>query len=63
MRELVIKVIARIHSCSNDFSRKDCVVPKNIHTLPSTLHGGHYCFRLPTPLEFWCVSDLEFQLG
>ena len=50
MRELVTKVIARIHSCSNDFSRKDCVVPKNIHTLPPTPHGGHYCFRPPHPL-------------
>ena len=34
----------------NDFSRKDCVVPKNIHTLPPTPHGGHYCFRPPHPL-------------
>ena len=39
MRELVTKVIARIHSCSNDFSRKDCVVPKNIHYFGGKSHS------------------------
>ena len=36
---------ARIHT----FSSLDCVVPKNIPYLPD---GGHFCFRLPTTLEF-----------
>ena len=36
---------ARIHT----FSSLDCVVPKYIPYLPD---GGHFCFRLPTTLEF-----------
>ena len=31
----------------------DCVVPENIHTPPPpTPDGGHFCFGVPTPLEF-----------
>ena len=32
-------------------SNSQCVVPENIHT-PPPLHGGHFCFRPPTPLGF-----------
>ena len=52
MRELVTKVIARIHSCSNDFSRKDCVVPKNIHTLPPPSTEGTIALDPPPPWNF-----------
>ena len=65
MRELVTKVIARIHSFANDCSSKDCVVPENIHT-PAPSTEGTIALGPPPPWNFHsrgCLSDLEFQLG